>query len=264
MSNLYKALQQAELEHAGIDAIRQDVPFVPELLQSIGNDDLQLEQTRVVRPIDRDGQRMVTISDRGCPGSEQFRLLGDRLRQLQNGGGLKTVLVTSGGAGEGKTTVAANLAVSLARQTLQKILLLEGDLRHPTLVSKFGLTELQGLREWFESQEPLSQFTYQIEGHQLWFLPAGQPTEDAATILQSERLADAMYRWTECFDWIVIDAPALAHPTDTQLWVQKADGVILVIRNGVAEKATLAQGLSGFDKAKLLGVVQNDTRGNGR
>lgn len=259
MSIVYKALQQAEMENAGIDAIQAEAPFASEPLQDTTNQHLWLEQTKVVKPVGSDEKRMVTITDRESLGTEKFHLLRTRLCHLQNGSTLKKVVITSGGPAEGKTTVAANLAISLARDTSQKILLLEGDLRHPVVTSKLGLGELRGLCEWFESQEPLTQFIYQVEGHQLWLLPAGAAAEDALKILQSERFADAINRLTGCFDWIIIDAPPLTPLADIHFWIQKADGALLVVRDGVAQKETLVRGLVGLDTAKLLGVVHNDT-----
>lgn len=270
MSIIYKALQQAEIEAGGFDPINSNAPFSPEVLQEpsvlheTSNETSWLEQAKVVKPVGSDDKRVVTITDRESLGTEKFRLLRARLCQMQNGTNLKKVVITSGAAGEGKTTVAANLAISLARHTEQKVLLLEGDLRHPALATKFGLEDLQGVREWFEGQQPITEFIYQVEGHQLWLLPAGAPAEDALRILQSERFAEAVNRLTGCFDWIIIDAPPLAPLADIHLWVQKADGVLLVIRDGVAQKETLARGLVGLDTAKLLGVVHNDTLSAGR
>jgi capsular exopolysaccharide synthesis family protein len=264
MSIVYKALQQAEMENPGIDVIKGDEPFAPELVQATTNEHLWLEHAKVVKPVGSDERRMVTITDQESLGTEKFRLLRTRLCHLQNGSSLKKVVITSGAPGEGKTTVAANLAISLARHTSQKVLLLEGDLRHPAVAFKLGLGDLQGLCEWFERQEPLTQFIYQVEGHQLWLLPAGAPAGDALRILQSERFADAMNRLSSCFDWIIIDAPPLAPLADIHFWVQKADGVLLVIRDGVAQKENLVKGLVGLDTAKLLGVVHNDTLSAGR
>jgi protein-tyrosine kinase len=169
------------------------------------------------------------------------------------------VVITSGSPAEGKTMVAANLAISLARHSSQKVLLLEGDLRSPALASRFGLPELAGMREWFEGEQPLTEFIYRVFGHQLWFLPAGPPAQDAVRILQSERFADAMSRLSDCFDWIIVDAPPLTPLADIHLWVQKADGVLLVIRDGVAKKETLVRGVAGLDSGKVIGIVHNDT-----
>jgi len=263
MGIVYKALQQAEIENPRTPALDSSTPFNPELFE-VGQEVAQDENSwrdhaPALRPIAKAENRIVTIADRDSLGAEKFRVLRTRLRHLQDRGNLKKVVITSGAAGEGKTTVAANLAISLARHTSQKVLLLEGDLRHPALAGKLGLRDLQGLREWFESQEPLTKFIYRVEGYQLWLLPAGQPAEDALRILQSDRFQEAVNRLSECFDWIVIDAPPLQPLADIHLLVEESDGVLLVIREGVTEKENLAKGLEGLAGAKLLGVVLNDS-----
>src|ERR1700674_3383961 len=264
MSILYKALQQAEMENAGAPALGSGTPFNPALFEVAQDENSWQDHVPAVTPVANAENRIVTITDRDSLGGEKFCVLRARLRHLQDHGNLKKVVITSGAAAEGKTTVAANLAISLACHTPQKVLLLEGDLRHPALASKLGIGDLPGLREWFESQESLTKFIYRIEGYQLWFLPAGQPAEDALRILQSDRFLEAMNRLSGCFDWIVIDAPPLQPRADIHLLVKESDGVLLVIRDGVTEKEKLAKGLEGLDGAKLVGVVRNDAPSAGQ
>lgn len=261
MSHIYKALQQAELENTGTSELTDTTQLAPNLMQVVPDEHSWLEHVPSVRPVPLADDRVVTISDGDGLGAEKFRLLRARLRQLQERGELKKIVITSGGPGEGKTTVAANLAISLARHTSQKVLLLEGDLRHPALAGKFGLRGLRGLREWFDAEEPLTQFIYRVEGYQLWFLPCGSPAEDAVRILQSNRFQETLNRLTGCFDWIVIDAPPLTPLADIHLWSDKADGVLLVVREGLTPKKTLLKGLTVLDNTKLLGVVLNDVPG---
>jgi capsular exopolysaccharide synthesis family protein len=264
MSNIYKALQQAELENTGTSELTDATQLAPNLLQVVPDEHSWLEHVPSVRPVPLAENRIVTISDCDSLGAEKFRLLRTRLRHLQDRSELKKIVITSGAPGEGKTTVASNLAISLARHTSQKVLLLEGDLRHPALAGKFGLRGLRGLREWFDAEETLTQFIYRVEGYQLWFLPCGSPAEDAVRILQSNRFQEAMTRLSGCFDWIVIDAPPLTPLADIHLWADKADGVLLVVREGLTPKKTLLKGLTALDGAKLLGVVLNDVPGLGR
>jgi capsular exopolysaccharide synthesis family protein len=270
MSIVYKALQQAEMENPRPPVLDGSAPFNPAMFdgaQDVAQDVVQnvppdenswRDHAPLLRPIAIEENRIVMICDRDSLGAEKFRVLRARLRHLQDRGNLKKVVITSGASAEGKTTVAANLAISLACHTSQRVLLLEGDLRHPALASKLGLGDLRGLREWFEDREPITKFIYRVEGHQLWFLPAGHPAEDALRILQSERFMEVVNRVSECFEWIIIDAPPLQPLADIHLLVKKSDGVLVVIRDGVTEKEQLAKGLEGLDGAKLIGVVRND------
>jgi capsular exopolysaccharide synthesis family protein len=258
MSYIYRALQQAELENAGTSALQDPAQATPDLFQLVGDENDWLEQVPTVKPVIRAENRMVTLNDSESLGDEKFRVLRARLLHLQDRAELKKIVITSAVPGEGKTTVASNLAISLARHTAQKVLLLEGDLRQPQLANKFGLPDLRGISEWFEGKELLTQFIYRIESLQLWFLPGGNPADDALKILQSKRFADGLNRLTGCFDWIVVDAPPLMPLADVHLWAEHADGILLVIRNGKTPKKSLLKGLEGLNSAKLLGTVLND------
>ena len=107
-------------------------------------------------------------------GGEKFRFLGVRLRQLQQERSLKKLLVTSTLSEEGKTTVSANLAATLARRKQQKVLLLEGDLRRPTQAQLFGARPA-GLSEWLQSGTRTAGNIYHLDGPGFWLMPAGQP-----------------------------------------------------------------------------------------
>src|SRR5579863_8162393 len=117
--------------------------------------------------------RLVSVTDQDSASSEAFRLLGVRLRDLARTRSLKRVLITSTIPQEGKTTIAANLACTLARSTNQKILLLEGDVRRPALSQMLGLTGNPGICEWLRGDEKLTTCVYQIEGAGIWVMPAG-------------------------------------------------------------------------------------------
>ena len=104
----------------------------------------------------------------------------------------------------------------------------------------------------------MSHFIYRFDSLQLWFLPGGNPADDALKILQSKRFADGLNRLAGCFDWIIVDAPPLMPLADVHLWAEQADGILLVIRNGKTPKTALLKGLEGLNSAKLLGTVLND------
>ncbi|MGC2327177.1 MAG: hypothetical protein WA604_10735, partial [Candidatus Sulfotelmatobacter sp.] len=114
--------------------------------------------------------RLVFLTEPDSLAAEKFRFLGVRLRQLQQGRSLKKVLVTSTIPEEGKSTVSANLAGVLARRK-QSVLLIEGDLRRPTLAQQFGLGRLAGLGEWLQSGRQTVTNVYRLEGPDFWFMP---------------------------------------------------------------------------------------------
>ena len=200
--------------------------------------------------------RMVFLNEPDSLAAEKFRFLGVRLRQLQQSRPLKKVLVTSTIPEEGKSTVSANLAGVLARRK-QSVLLVEGDLRRPTLASQFGLGRLAGLGEWLQSGRQTVSNVYRLEGPDFWFMPAGNPPENPLELLQSGRLSYLMGQLANLFDWIIVDSPPLLPLADTTVWSRVTDGTLLVAREGKSEKKQLQRGLEALKKSDLLGVVLN-------
>jgi capsular exopolysaccharide synthesis family protein len=206
--------------------------------------------------------RLVSVEKEESLGAEKFRFLAVRLRQLRQSRPLdrplKKILVTSTIPQEGKSTVAANLACTLARRKPQRTLLLEGDLRRPTVAARFGLGRIPGLSEWFQT-EGTAMNIYRLESLGLWVMPAGNAPENPLELMQSGKLPLLMEQLTAWFDWIVIDSPPVLPLGDTSLWARLADGILLVTRPGVTEKHQLQRGLEALEKSKLLGALVNDS-----
>jgi capsular exopolysaccharide synthesis family protein len=200
--------------------------------------------------------RLVFLNEPDSLAAEKFRFLGVRLRQLQQSRPLKKVLVTSTIPEEGKSTVSANLAGVLARRK-QSVLLIEGDLRRPTLAQQFGLGRMAGLGEWLQSGRQSVSNVYRLEGPDFWFMPAGNPPENPLELLQSGRLSYLMGQLANLFDWIIVDSPPLLPLADTTVWSRVTDGTLLVAREGKSEKKQLQRGLEALKKSDLLGVVLN-------
>ncbi len=200
--------------------------------------------------------RLVYFSEPDSLAAEKFRFLGVRLRQMQQTRPLKKVLITSTIPEEGKSLVSANLAGVLARRK-QRVLLIEGDMRRPTLAQQFGLGRLAGLAEWLQSGQTAPSNIYRLGGPGLWLMPAGDPPANPLELMQSGRLSQLMSQLSGMFDWIVVDSPPLLPLADTTVWARLTDGVLLVTREGKTEKKQLQRGLDAVKNLSLLGVVLN-------
>jgi capsular exopolysaccharide synthesis family protein len=270
MSRIFDALQQSKTEGAGyefplISSLAVEVPRAPEMTgvmegEAVRRDANNLAHFRSLAISPPPESRLVSLTDQASLGAEKFRFLGVRLRQLRQTRSLKTVLITSTIPEEGKSTVSANLAITLAQRRQQKVLLLEGDLRRPSLSAQFGLREPRpGLSEWLQGDLGTITSIYHLQDAGFWFLPAGGQSESNLELIQSERLSRLMSQLTGWFDWILIDSPPLAPLADTSVWMRSADGVLLVAREGTTRKRQLQRGLHGLEKSKLLGVVLNSS-----
>ncbi len=217
-----------------------------------------LEQCPVLPVLIPQESRLVAVGKEGSLGAEKFRFLAVRLRQLRQSRPLKKILITSTIPQEGKSTVAANLACTLARRKQHKTLLLEGDLRRPTVSEKFGLGKAPGLCEWL-SGETETRNIYRLESLGLWVLPAGTTPQNPLELMQSGKLAQLMDQLQGWFDWIVIDSPPVLPLADTSIWSRLSDGILLVTRKGTTEKQQLQRGLEALEKSKLLGALVNSS-----
>jgi capsular exopolysaccharide synthesis family protein len=282
MSRLFEALQRSEAERSG-----SPLPQVPsaatELLQAAEAGELQtaeaaelpaggmspllasnaaatttvLEGLRSLQPFPAADGRLVSITQQDGLGAEKFRLLGVRLRNMRATRQLKRILVTSTIPEEGKSVVADNLALVLARGGRTKTVLVEGDLRRPTLANRFGLGKLPGLVDALAGNKTLNEVIYQLEPSGLCCIPAGHPPENPLELMQSGRAAAALTALSQFFEWIIVDSPPVLPLADTILWSKLVDGVVLVAREGKTEKRQLQKGLELLDRSRLLGVVLN-------
>ncbi|HEY2119080.1 MAG TPA: CpsD/CapB family tyrosine-protein kinase [Candidatus Acidoferrum sp.] len=262
MSRLYKALRQMEKEQGrpAADAIG-DFVQPAELLGSVLTEPpVELEESLSAQVDVSLAARFVALTDPKSLGAEKFRVLGTRLVNLTQQRELKSLQIISSVMNEGKTLVAGNLAVTLAKHSGLKVLLVEGDLYRPALASLLGLTHLPGLSHWWTGQEPsISRCLYRLNEMPLWFLGAGIACDQPSQILQSARFAEAFTKLGALFDWIVVDSTPMLPTADANLWSRLVDGTLLVVRENVAPVKAIKNGLAGLDNAKLIGVVLNET-----
>ncbi len=236
-----------------------EFPPAPEPPATVGQVDpfSQFQSLQVLVPLQ---SRLVCVTDKESLAAEKFGFLAVRLRQLQQSRPLKKVLITSAGPQEGKTMVAANLACTLARRARQRILLVEGDLRRPTLAQMFGLGTIPGICEWLQGESGPTTSIYHLEDPGFWILPAGRTAGNPLELMQSGRLSALMDQLTAWFDWIIIDSPPVLPLADTSVWTRLADGILLVTRQGTTERRQLQRGLEALEPKKLIGALLNCSR----
>jgi capsular exopolysaccharide synthesis family protein len=204
-------------------------------------------------------RKLVTLGDQDGPAAEAFRFLGVRLRHMRRERTLKKLLITSTIPQEGKSLVAANLACTLSLRSQQRTLLLEGDLRRPSLTELFGLRGKTGLCEWLREESDLGGSMYQLPNPRIWVLPAGSSSGNYLELLQSGRITKLAEEVGEAFDWVIIDTPPVLPLADTSIWSRLADGILLVTRQGKTEKRQLKKGLDAIETQKLIGAVLNSS-----
>lgn len=196
------------------------------------------------------------------PGSisfEQYRSLRTRLLQVAHGRSTTALVVTSSTRGEGRTHMAASLALSMTQESDRRVCVVDANLRDGQVRSVFGLPDGPGLGDVLAERAPLEQALIQLEGHNVTLLPAGDPSTDHE-LLGSTAMRRVMQALRTQFDRIVIDAPPAIPVADVALLTPLVDALMLVIRASVTPKPTIHEAIRNINSDKLLGVVLNDAR----
>jgi len=215
----------------------------------------------------REGPELVTLHRKSSMMAEAFRIvLPYVVSRNRNGSDLGSIVLTSANPGEGKTTVACNLAIALA-EIGRKVLLVDADLRRPRLHKVFGLDNTFGLASILQSgwtsikavsQKGLAVGSGAISEN-LHVLPSGPPIREVGKALFTDRLPDLFATLKEEFEIVLIDSPPVFQVPDARVLGRMADGVILVVRaDHTTREAALAAFRSLSDvQCRVLGTILN-------
>ena len=263
MSRLYEALRKSEQENQQKGVATSEAPRPTEVLSTIAPTvmaatPVELEMAKTVQPQVSAECHLEALTDPHSLAAEKFRVLLTRLDNLRGQRELKSVQVTSGVTDEGKTLISANLAVTMARHSQTRILLVEGDLHNPGLHSLFGLSRVKGICQWWaDPKSPITDFVYRLGDLPLWYLPAGGRFAEPGALLQSSRFAETFAQLAGLFDWTIVDSTPLLPMADANIWNRLVDGTLLVVRENVTPVNSIKKGLESLDDPKLVGVVLN-------
>ncbi|MGM0214829.1 CpsD/CapB family tyrosine-protein kinase [Enterococcus sp. AZ109] len=191
--------------------------------------------------------------------TEQYRTIRTNINFSSADKAIKTLVITSSGPDEGKSTTAANLAIVFAKAG-SKVLLVDADLRKPSIAISFGLSNVNGLSNLLTNREAAIDDYYQTsEIENLYVMTSGPKPPNPSELLGSQRMIDLMRFMEEEFDVILYDMPPVAAVTDAQILAAHTDGTLLVVRERKTKKQEVikAKELLTRAKANILGVVYN-------
>jgi protein-tyrosine kinase len=233
---------------APVDTAAADTPAVPPVT---------MRSAEIVPRLAPQLAEKVIVDSRVLPASrEQYRALAALLIDAQAESGTKVVMIASAVPAEGKTLTACNLALTLSESFHKRVLLIDGDLRRPTLHDMFRLNAASGLTDALSSPEDRKLLIRQVSSR-LAVLPAGRPDSDPMAILVSDRMRHLLDEAREAFDWVIIDTPPLVMLPDANLLAPMADGVVLVVRAASTPHALVHRAIEAVGKARTIGVVLN-------
>lgn len=187
---------------------------------------------------------------------EQYRKLAAILHHAQVERGLKVIMTSSALPGEGKSLTAVNLALTLSESYHRRVLLIDADLRRPTVQRIFGIPPLAGLNEGLKASEDRPMALTPVS-ERLFVLPAGRPEADPMSGLTSERMRRLITQAASSFEWVIVDSPPVGLLPDASLLSAFVDGVLLVVRAGKAPFSLVKRTVDSISHERILGVVMN-------
>ena len=193
--------------------------------------------------------------------SEQFRRLRTHVLRSDSSDAPRTILVTSAVSGEGKSFVAANLAVTIATEFNSYALLVDCDLRNPTLSRWFGLAEDEGLSDYLVGDENLSDLMRKTPVEKLSILGAGRQLDNPVEMIGSKKMEGLIRELKDRYPdrYIIFDSSPLLATTEPGVLNRMVDGIIMVVKAADTPRDSVLQGLKQLKGNKVLGFVLNDT-----
>jgi len=205
------------------------------------------------------GENLVSEFAAKSYAAEQFRMLRTNLLFPADGKSPRCILVTSALPDEGKSFVSANLAITFAQNIDKHVLLVDCDMRRPTVHTLFGYASAPGLSDHLAHSRPLEELILRTPYERLRILPGGAPPPNPAELLSSNRMADLIdeirYRYDDRY--IIVDSPPPHLTAETSAMARLVDGILLVVRSGSTKREMVEDVVEKLGREKILGLVAN-------
>ena len=203
--------------------------------------------------------RLVAITHPHSSYCEEYRSLRTHVLHKSQRQKLQAIVVASVNPSEGKSVTALNLSWLLAQTDGVKALIIDSDLRMPSLADYLGIETDKGLSHVLAGTATLAESIVRLEPAGLHILAGGDARSDVAELISGPKFKEILREAREMFDYIIIDAPPLGIFTDATVLINQADGAMLVVRANRTRYSTLDRILEPLPKDRMLGVVLNQS-----
>ncbi len=201
--------------------------------------------------------RLVLFTDPQSEGCEQYRTLRTQVFHAAEKKLTQVILMTSAVAGEGKTSTILNLAWAIAQSKEKRVLVIDSDLRRPSISSYLGLDFELGFGEILNEVSEALPAIVRIDDSSLYILSSTREEPNPAELLSKERVGETLSELRRYFDYILIDAPPTVAFADARLLANHADAIVMVVRAGLAGHSTIERAMEALPSNRILGVVLN-------
>lgn len=242
-----KSSHQERAQHEGLKVVKDRRPAV----------DGQLEITGVKHK-GRLKDSLIVVNDADPISAEHYRILYTMLEAISARDFSKTFVITSAVKGEGKTTTVLNLAYVMAKEFKKKTVVVECDLKNPTIISDYlETTQKSGIVETIKNESDLKENMVQVEGCELYILPAIRPIRYSSELLSSQRMAAVLSALKTEFDFVLMDSPPIIPLADVNILAKLIDGLLLVVRAGKTPKDMVLKAVNSLTGVNIAGIVLN-------
>jgi capsular exopolysaccharide synthesis family protein len=195
------------------------------------------------------------------PESEMFRTLRTNIKYSRPDGGLRSILVTSSGPEEGKSTVSSNLAITLA-SGMKKTVIIDTDFRKPRLHKVFGCKNKKGMVEALVGEAEIDDVVQETPVKNLYLIPRGSNPPNPAELIDSDKMRELVNELRPRFDYIIFDSPPVGSVVDASILSGLVDGTVLIVETGKFDARVIQRTREQLEKAhgRILGIVLNKSR----
>jgi capsular exopolysaccharide synthesis family protein len=211
----------------------------------------------VLAPSDR---YVVALDDRHSASAEQYRVLAARLEGLWRQPDFQKIAVTSALPGEGKTVTSINVGYTLARDFGRRVLLIDGDLKRPSLWRYISPQPSTGLTDVLANQQSPEAVVRPLRHENLAILEAGLAPMNPTRVWKLSAMKQLLAHFEQHYDYLIVDTPPVLTVVDATLIADVVDGVVVVVRSGMTPKGALQKALGLLPRPKLVGTVLNGAK----
>jgi protein-tyrosine kinase len=262
MSRIEKALEKAaQLRNSAAVETRKEQPAEPVRMEQAPAEQVSSYRPADVANINPNNLYLTTLNDPDSLASEEYRKLKSILVKMTRGEKFNNVLmVTSSIAAEGKSITSLNLAISLAREFDHTVLLIDADLRRPSIHKYLNIEPGYGLADCLADGIDIGKTIINTGIGKLSVIPAGKVLQNPLEFFTSQKMQDMIteikHRYPDRY--IIIDTPPFLPFAETRSLSHMVDGIIFVIKEGLASQESIKEALEALKDCNLLGVVFND------
>jgi len=206
-------------------------------------------------------RNLITFANPDSIISEQYRTIRTNLYFLNGDKKSKTLLITSPGKQEGKSTTAANLAISMSQQQ-EKVLLIDGNLRNPNIHNIFKTSNTFGLTDVLSGTTSFEEAVHTSSIEKLDILTSGKIPSNPVELLASKNMQQLLHKAKSLYDIILIDSTSILDVTDTKIIANICDGVVLIVKQNKTniESAVETKKVLEYAKARIVGIILNNKK----